>query len=261
MDKERCALITGAVRNTGLAVARKFLKEGWTVFITSRSGKEAKQKAAELSAQFSRPCYGLEYSPRDAADRIEILFSEIAAKGCTVNAVVCAAANLGLAQNSLTCEAEDWEDVFFTNMTGYFAPAKTAVREMLRQGKTEGGTVVFIGSINFRNCIPDRSAYVASKGGILSLTKALAVDFAQYGVRVNCIMPGPIWTSRYDADPAKAERKAEPIPYGRVSSAEEIANAVYYFSTEESGTATGTGFIIDGGLDSIYAGYRLKNKT
>lgn len=256
VKKQKCALVTGAVRNTGLAVARRFLREGWAVFITSRDGDEAEKRAKELSEEFGKPCYGLEYFPNEAAEKTEALFSEISARGYTVNSVVCAAADLGLSQNPLECDPKDWENVFFTNMTGYFAPAKTAVKEMVRHGETDGGTIVFIGSINFRNCIPDRSAYVASKGGILSLTKALAVDFARFGIRVNCVMPGPIWTTRYDADPVKAARKAEPIPFGRVSSAEEIADAVFYFSTDQSGTATGTGLIIDGGLDSIYAGYR-----
>jgi len=257
MNKNKCALVTGAVRNTGLTVAKRFLAEGWTVFITSRNGEEATAKAAELSTEYNSPCWGLKYSPLDAKAEIEGLFAKIAEKGCTVNAVVCAATDLGLNQDALECDPEDWEKVFFTNMTGYFAPAKVAAREMIKAGCSEGGTIVFIGSINFRNCIPGRSAYVASKGGIYSMTKALAIDLAPYGIRTNCIMPGPIWTSRYDADPIKAARKAEPIPLKRVSTGGEIADAAYYLSTPSSGTMTGAGMIIDGGLDSVSPGYEL----
>lgn len=92
------------------------------------------------------------------------------------------------------------------------------------------------------------------------MTKALAIDLAPCGIRVNCVMPGPIWTSRYDADPIKAARKADPIPLKRVSTGDEIAEAVFFLSNPTSGTMTGAGMIIDGGLDSICPGYALYNR-
>lgn len=254
MKNNKCVLITGAVRNTGLAAAKKFLSEGWTVFITSRDGEEALKKANELSAEYGQNCFGLAYSPRNAKEEIESVFEEIHSKGFTVNSVVCTAADLGLAQDSLNVDVDAWEDVLLTNITGYFAPARTAAREMIKAGCAKDGSIVFIGSINFRDAIPGRSAYVASKGAIYSMTKALAIDFAPYGIRVNCVMPGPIWTSRYDADPAKAAKKAKPIPLGRVSRTEDIAESIYFFASEKSGNATGSGLIVDGGIDSISAG-------
>lgn len=251
---DRCVLITGAVRNTGLACAKKFLSEGWTVFITSRDGAEAEKKAAELSAQYGQNCFGLAYCPRNAKEEVEGLFEMIAEKDCTVRCVVCTAADLGLAQDALNVDTGAWEDVLLTNVVGYFAPARTAAREMIKANIAKDGAIVFIGSINFRDTIPGRSAYVASKGAIYSMTKALALDFAPYGIRVNCIMPGPVWTSRYENDPVKAAKKAEPVPLGRVSRTEEIAEGVYYFASGNSGNATGAGLIIDGGIDSISAG-------
>lgn len=251
--KNKCVLITGAVRNTGLATAEKFLREGWTVFITSRDRQEAEEKAKELSDKYGQACFGLEYTPLHAKEEVEGLYKEISEMGYTVNCVVCNAAHLGLSQDALEVELDEWEEVLLTNVTGYFATARTAAREMIHAGVSKEGSIVFVGSINYRNAIPGRSAYVASKGAIYSMAKALALDFAPYGIRVNCLMPGPIWTTRYDADPEKAAKKAEPVPIGRVSTTEEIAEGIYYFATEKSGNATGAGLIIDGGLDCITA--------
>lgn len=251
---DKCVLITGGIRNTGLACAKKFLSEGWTVFITSRNGEEASEKAEELSALYGQNCFGLHYSPRDAKEEIEGLFKQISDRNCIIRCVVCTAADLGLAQDALKVDVDAWENVLLTNVVGYFAPARTAAREMIKANITSDGAIVFIGSINFRDTIPGRSAYVASKGAIYSMTKALALDFAPYGIRVNCIMPGPIWTSRYENDPVKAAKKAEPVPLGRVSRTEEIAESVYFFAGSKSGNATGAGLIIDGGIDSISAG-------
>ena len=252
MENAKCALITGAVKNTGLAAAEKFLQEGWTVIITSRSAEEAQVRAAELSEKYSLPCYGFRYTPLTAEESCGELFSQIDALGLVPDAVVCCAADLGLAQNALTVDIGTWTNVLTTNVVGYFAPARAAALRMIEAKKP--GTVVFIGSINYRDAIPNRSAYVASKGAIRSMTKGLALDFAPHGIRVNCIMPGPIWTTRYDADPEKAARKASVVPLGRVSKASEIASAIYFFSTDASGNATGSGLVIDGGLDSIVSG-------
>ncbi len=249
MKKQPCALITGAVRNTGLAAARKFLREGWSVFITSRNGQEAEKKAKELSEEFGQTCIGLSYTPFNAKEEAEYLFRRIAALGYFVQCAVCNAANLGLSQDALEVPLDEWEEVLLTNVTGYFATARTAAREMIRENAAKHGTIVLIGSINYRNAIPDRSAYVASKGAIYAMTKALALDFAPFGIRVNCLMPGPIWTTRYDADPEKAKKKAKPVPIGRVSTTEEIAEGIWFLATDQSGNATGSGLIIDGGLD------------
>lgn len=248
---ENCVLVTGAVRNTGLAVAKRFLREGRAVFITSRDAAAAERKAEELSAAYSVPCFGLGFSPLHADTEAARLFGAISEKGFYAGTVVCTAAALGLGQDALSCRPEDWAEVFFTNMTGYFSVAREAAREMIRSGAARTGSIVFIGSINYRSAIPGRSAYVASKGGILSMTKGLAVDLAPHGIRVNCVLPGPVWTSRYDADPVKAAKKAEPVPLGRVSAAEEIAEAVFHLSSPAAGNTTGSGLVIDGGLSSL----------
>lgn len=254
MNAEKSVLVTGATTNSGLAIAEKFLSEGWTVFITSREKEKAEAKAKELTEKYNHPCYGLGFQPLRAKNEGPVLFEKIREMGYVLDCVVCNAANLGLNQDALTVDLQDWEDVILTNIMGYFVPARLAAKAMVEAGKGQTGTVVFIGSINYRDAIPGRSAYVATKGAIRSMTKALALDFAPYGIRVNCVMPGPIWTTRYDADPAKAARKASVVPLGRVSTTADIANCVWFFATEASGNATGAGLIVDGGLDCVVNG-------
>lgn len=254
MTDRKCALVTGAVINTGLAVAEKFLSEGWAVFITSRNAAEAESCAKELTKKYNSPCFGLGYVPLYAKNEGDGLIERMEEMGYPPDCVVCNAANLGLDQNALTCEIEEWEDVIITNVMGYFVPARAAARSMIKTGKAKSGTIVFMGSINANNTIPGRSAYTASKGAILSMTKGLALDFAPHGIRVNCVMPGPIWTTRYDANPEMGARKAQALPLGRVSTTADIANAVWFFATEASGNATGSGLVVDGGLSCVVNG-------
>ena len=250
----KTVLITGAHVNTGLAVAERFLKEGWVVFITGRPGSGAKEKAEELSKIYDGRCFGLDYTPFKAREEGEALVEKILEMGYCPDAFVGNAANLGLDQNALTCDVADWEEVLITNVMGYFVPARAVAKAMIANGKSQTGSIVFVGSINAINTIPGRSAYTASKGAILSMTKGLALDFAPYGIRVNCVMPGPIWTTRYDANPEQAARKADALPLKRVSTTDEVANCIWFFATENSGNATGSSMVIDGGLTSIVNG-------
>lgn len=251
----KCVLITGAVRNSGLGMARKFLKEGWTTIITSRVEEDAAAVAAELQAEFGTPCYGFGYTPANAKQEIETLFKKIDNAGLTLDSVICNAANLGRWMNPLEVDIDEWAEVLNTNVVGYFAPARAAANQMIKSGKSKHGTVIFIGSINYRDALPERSAYVASKGAIRSMTKALALDFAPYGIRVNCIAPGPIWTTRYDElDPAEAEQRRQLVPLKSITTKENMGEIAYFLASESSQNMTGSVMIVDGGMDSIVSG-------
>ena len=255
MSQQKCALVTGAVRNTGLGIARKFLSEGIPTFITSRVAQDAVSTAEALSREFGVPCFGLRYSPRNAKSETEALFAKITDLGYWVDSLVCNAADLGRFMNPLTVEADLWEDVILSNVMGYFLPAREAAKQMIANGSPETGTIVCIGSVNYRDALPERSAYVASKGAIRSLVKGLALDFAPYGIRINCIAPGPIWTTRYDeAGPEEAERRRSLVPLKTISTKEQIGNVAYFLSTEASQNMTGSVLVVDGGMDCLIAG-------
>ncbi len=251
----KTVLITGAERNSGLGIARKFLKEGWSAVITSRDDAEIKAVAADLEKEFGNPCYGFSYSPLDALTDTDVLFEKIEKEGIELDAVVCVAADLGRWMDPLTVDGKDWANVLHTNVVGYFMPARAAVRQMLKTGRAKGATIVFIGSINYISALPERSAYVASKGAVSSMTKALAIDFGKYGVRVNCIAPGAIWTHRYEKlSTEEVERRLSQIPLHEFSTKETMGETVYFLSTEASFPMTGSTMIVDGGASSIVNG-------
>ncbi|MBQ6947886.1 MAG: SDR family oxidoreductase [Clostridia bacterium] len=251
----KCVLITGAVRNSGLGMARKFLSEGWTTIITSRAEADAKQVASELQQEFGTPCYGFGYVPAKAKEEVEILFEKIEKAGLTLDSVICNAADLGRWMDPLTVDVDDWAGVLHTNVVGYFAPARMAARQMIQSGKAKGGTVIFIGSINYKDALPERSAYVASKGAIRSMTKALALDLGGYGIRVNCIAPGPIWTTRYDEmDPVEAEARRQAVPLKSITTKENMGEIAFFLASDASQNMTGSVMVVDGGMDSAISG-------
>lgn len=248
----KSVLITGAAKNTGFGMAKKFAANGWTVFITSRNGKEAEQAAKSVSAEFGTPCYGIEYDIGDVA-AAEQLPRLVAEKNCVLDSVILNAASQGLNTDPLTVDIADWASVIRANVVGNFNCARCLARTMVQHKKP--GTIVFLGSITYRDCNELRSSYNTSKGAILSMTKSLAIDLGKYGIRVNCLMPGPIHTKRYDVlDEETRQFRNRACPIGRVSTAEDIAKAAYFLASSESGNATGTGLIIDGGIDSLNAG-------
>lgn len=248
----KSVLITGATRNTGYITAQWFAKEGWAVFITSLNGKDAERAAKEISDEFGTPCYGMEYDTLNYNDA-ERLVQWVKEKGYVLDSLVLNAAAQGLNHNPLTVSADDWAKVVVANVVGGFALARGFARQMIENGKQ--GTIVFLGSICYQDCNVDRSSYNASKGGILSLTKSLAVDFGQFGIRVNCLMPGPIYTDRYDKlDEETRQRRNALVPIGRVSTGEDVAGGVWFLATELSGNMTGSGVIMDGGVDCINSG-------
>ena len=138
----KSVLITGAERNSGLGIARKFLKEGWSVVITSRDDAEIKAVAADLEKEFSIPCYGFQYSPLDAITDAPKLFEKIDEKGIELDSIVCVAADLGRWMDPLTVDPQAWANVLTTNVVGYFMPAREGVRQMLRTGKAKEGTII-----------------------------------------------------------------------------------------------------------------------
>lgn len=249
------ALIIGAEKNSGLGIARKFLKEGWSVVITSRDNNEIKKVAKDLEDEFKIKCYGFKYSSIDSHIDAPLLFEKIEKEGIKINSIVCVAADLGRWMDPLTVDAKRFSDVLYTNVMGYFMVAREGVKHMIKYDSAKDATIVFIGSVNYLNALPERCAYVASKGAIASMTKALALDFAKYGVRVNCLAPGAIVTDRYDElTDDEIKRRSEAIPLGQFSTKETIGENVYFLASKASFPMTGAVVISDGGSNSIMPG-------
>ncbi len=233
-------LITGAARGTGLAIARRFLQSGYGVYLTSRRGEEAEETARELAAEFQLPVRGLKLDPAEGEAGVTQLFAEIP----QLDVLVLNAADMGVGANPLTVELADWAEVIQTNVIWNFNLARTAARLM----KERGGSILFIGSNTGRRAIGERSAYIASKGALSALTRALAVDLADYRIRVNNLLPGVIATERWNRRSAEDQQtRYDRIPLAKAATFEEVAEAAFYLA--HATQCTGTELVVDGGAE------------
>lgn len=247
----KTVLITGAVKNTGLAIARLFASRGWQTVVTSRNGDDAEKTAGQIRDELGVSSWGFGYDPGDIHYASELKQRVNAVCG-HMDCVVLNSANLGQFMDPLTVDIDDWASVLQPNLIGAFSCAREFAKDM---AELREGTIIFIGSINYRSCLYDRSAYIASKGGICSLTRALALDLGKYNIRVNCLVAGAIHTSRYDAmDPETVKRRNESVPIGRVATGEDVAKSVYFLATEESGNMNGSCVVLDGGTMCLNGG-------
>ncbi len=246
----RAVFVTGATNGTGYAIATRYAKEGYDVFVTSRDGDRAQAAADKIAAEHGVYAKGFALDIRDEARVIEI-FNKIDETERFVETVVLNAADLGFGADPakgldfFSQTTEEFSRVFETNLVWNFTIIRQAALRMREVGK---GSVVFIGSNTAYRAIPNRAAYCASKGGMIALSKALAVDLGPYGIRVNIVLPGTIKTDRWTAMGDKQIVNGELTPIGDISDFEDIANAAWYLGSDESKNVTGAEIIVDGGM-------------
>lgn len=243
---KKAVLVTGAASGTGFSIAERFAKEGYAVFITSRNLAEAEKSACKIRQTFNTYAFGLKISSGSMGD-VDAAFEQIEQSGYELHALVLNAADLGINMPALTTDINDWMRVINTNLGWNFKITQSAARLMTGQG----GSIVFVSSNTATRAIKNRSAYIASKGGINSLVKALAVELGEYGIRVNAVAAGSIKTVRWDALSAEAqEEKKRRVPINDFAEFEDIANAVWFMSCDMSKNITGTILTVDGGADA-----------
>lgn len=243
-------LITGACINTGVAVVEKFASEGKNVVFTGRSIE--KVQAAENAYRQKFPNVTiLGYAIDSLLDErtvdeqsVENLFADLDAKGIFIDSLVLNAADQGLGMKVFESPLTDLMRVINTNVVWNFCLTEHAAKRMKENG---GGSVVFLNSNTAYRAIPDRVAYVASKGGQLGLMRALALDLGKYNIRVNAVLPGMIKTDRWEKNPDfYASVPSRYTPIGDVAVGADIADAVWYFS-EHARNTTGAELVVDGG--------------
>ncbi len=240
----KSVLITGATNGTGYAIACRFAKEGYSVFIGSRTEENAQKAAVQLAAEYGVYTKGYGMTVFDEND-VKRIFDDIRAQGYLLNTLVLNAANLGILQNTLTVDINDFMNVINTNIGWNFMLAREAAKQMMENG---GGSIVFINSNTAYRAIPDRAAYCASKGGMLSLSRALAIDLGKYNIRSNCVLPGMIKTDRWKSNYNDCQNALSNFtPLRDIAEFEDIANAAWYFGSDQSRNTTGAELIVDGG--------------
>ena len=148
---------------------------------------------------------------------------------------------------------EVWDLTIDINLKGVYLGCRYGIPAMIESG---GGAIVNVASfVALMGAATPQIAYTASKGGVLSMTREIAVEFARQGVRANALCPGPIETPLLQellADPARRERRLVHIPMGRFGQAEEIANAALFLASDESSYMTGAALVVDGGITAAY---------
>lgn len=243
-------LVTGGTEGTGFGIAERFAQEGYNVFITSRNTERAEAAANRLSEKYGiyAKGYGLEIGNEQ---NVIDVFKDIDLSGNFVETIVLNAANLGFGKDPakgldfFEAPMEEITDVFMTNLVWNYMMVRHAA---LRMREKQKGSIVFVSSVTAQRAITNRSAYSASKGGIIALSKALAVDLGPYGIRSNVILPGLIKTERWKAMGKKQIINERMCPIGELVAYEDIANAAWYFGSDESKVVTGAEIVVDGGM-------------
>jgi 2-keto-3-deoxy-L-fuconate dehydrogenase len=230
------ALVTGAGSGIGEAVARGLHAEGADVLLADVRAESVEAVAADLGERATPVTLDVrdEQGVRRVAGDLDVL-ANVAGIGSTTTAPETA--------------LDTWEDVFAVNARGTFLCCKHAIPAMVARG---GGSIVNMGSVAGLVGLRNRAAYCASKGAVIALTRALAIDHVADGVRVNAVCPGTVdspWVRRLVDDVGEsldALRSRQPM--GRLGAPDEIAAAVLYLASDDAAFVTGTAFVIDGGL-------------
>ena len=244
----RIAVVTGGCSGIGLASVRRLAGEGATVVIGDVDEARGPDVADEVGGLFRRTdvtseddVRGLFASTRETYGSVDVAFN-----------------NAGISppddDSILTTELDAWRRVQEVNLTSIYLCCRAALPYMIEQGR---GSIINTASfVAVMGAATSQISYSASKGGVLSLSRELGVQFARQGIRVNALCPGPVntpmLTELFASDPERAARRLVHIPLGRFAEAEEIANAVLFLASDESSFVTASTFLVDGGISAAY---------
>jgi NAD(P)-dependent dehydrogenase (short-subunit alcohol dehydrogenase family) len=239
----KVALVTGFGSGLGRAIAVLFAREGAWVAGTSTTEAKGKETLALIEREKGRALYragdvrSMEQMGRlvrEAVDHFGGLDIVINSAGVRSNGSI------------LEISEEEWDRTVDTNLKSVFIVSKLAIPEMIKRG---GGVIINIAARTGFAGQPGRAAYSASKGGVVNLTQAMAMDHARQKIRVNCICPGPTRTPMVDTStPEKLARYATRVPIGRIGEPGDIAHAALYLASDEASMVTAAILPVDGGM-------------
>jgi 3-oxoacyl-[acyl-carrier protein] reductase len=231
----KTALVTGASKGIGRAIARELARAGATVVVGYRSGQE---EAESLAAELGGRAVQADVSSAEDAAR---LVAEAGDLDVLVN-------NAGLTRDGLLARMsdDDWRTVLDTNLSSVFYTCRAVTRPMMKKRR---GAIVNISSVVGVHGNWGQTNYAASKAGIIGFTKSLARELGSRGIRANVVAPGYVKTQLTDVLPEEAAKAmVDQTPLGRVAEPEEVAGAVRFLCSEEASFITGEVLLVDGGL-------------
>ncbi len=237
----KVCVITGAAGGIGEATAAVFEREGARVVGVDLREHSVGDLALQADLTDEQAVTELYARAREEFGRIDVLFN---------NAGISPTDDASVLDTSF----EAWERVQAANLRSVFLCCKHGIPHLLEAG---GGSVINTASfVAVLGSATSQVSYTASKGGVLTMSRELGVEFAKRGVRVNALCPGPVDTpllrELYAKDPEQAARRLVHVPMGRFAHAEEIANAVLFLASDESSYVNATTFLVDGGISGAY---------
>jgi NAD(P)-dependent dehydrogenase (short-subunit alcohol dehydrogenase family) len=248
----KVALITGAGSGMGRAAAELFASEGARVVVTDvvddggnatvaairAAGGDATYVRADVSKW--RDCEAMVQCATDTYGALHVLYN---------NAGIFPGDDGGVLDTPETT----WDSVMEINLKGVWLGCRAGIPAMIASG---GGSIVNVASfVALMGAATAQIAYTASKGGVLSMTREMAVEYARQGIRANALCPGPIQTPLLEellSDPVRRARRLVHIPMGRLGRAEELAQAALFLASDDSSFMTGASLVVDGGITAAY---------
>jgi len=248
----KVAVVTGGCSGIGLATVQRFVEEGAKVVIGDIDERRGHELVGQLGGAEVATFVRVDVTDKD---QVDALFRS--AKD-TYGSVDIAFNNAGISppedDSILDTDLDAWRRVQEVNLTSVYLCCKAALPHMLEQGS---GSIINTASfVAVMGAATSQISYSASKGGVLSMSRELGVQFARQGVRVNALCPGPVNTpllqDLFATDPERAARRLVHVPMGRFAEPLEMANAVLFLASDESSFITANTFLVDGGISGAY---------
>jgi NAD(P)-dependent dehydrogenase (short-subunit alcohol dehydrogenase family) len=248
----KVAVVTGGCSGIGLATVERFVEEGARVVIGDIDDERGDVLVGQLGGPDLATYVHVDVTSKDEVDAL------FATAKDSYGSVDIAFNNAGISppddDSILDTELDAWRRVQEVNLTSVYLCSKAALTHMVAQGS---GSIINTASfVAVMGAATSQISYSASKGGVLSMTRELGVQFAREGIRVNALCPGPVNTpllqELFAKDAERAARRLVHVPMGRFGEPQEMANAVLFLASDESSFITATTFLVDGGIHAAY---------